>query len=309
MCGGRGAQPRLGRTSVAVNKAAVDIGSNTVRLLVVDDEGNDLERRYVVTGLGRGVDRTRSFRPDAVAHSLEVLADYAAVIQQHGASAVRAVATSATRDAEDGAAFLDAAEQVLGIRPEVISGEEEARLAFRASRLGDPGPAPVLAIDVGGGSTEFMYGSDAPDYVTSVDIGSVRLTDRLLSERPAAEAVDAARTEVDRAFLEVAVPGPIGTTVGVDGTFTTLATMVQAVPYHTPVPGAVLTRDEVTAQIDRLALLTLDEIEGLPGIDPARAPVILGGAVIVERAMAKAGVDEVVVSGHDLLDGIAASIQ
>lgn len=289
--------------------AAVDIGTNTVRLLIVDDEGHDLERRYVVTGLGRGVDRTYAFRAESVAHSLAVLRDYREAIDRLGATAVRAVATSATRDVSDGDEFLDAAERTLGVRPEVISGEEEAALSFEGSLRGGLGEPPILAIDVGGGSTEFVYGSDAPGYVSSVDMGSVRLTDRALPDRPATEnQLAAARAEVDRTFAQVQPPGSIGTAVGVGGTFTTLATLSRGVPYRSSVHGEVLTRQDVGLLVDRLGRLTVAETAALTGIDPARAPVILGGAIVVERAMAAARLDEVMVSEHDLLDGIALSV-
>ncbi len=288
--------------------AAVDIGTNTVRLLVLDDRGRDLERRYVVTGLGRDVDRTQAFRADSVAHSLGVLRDYRDAIERHGATEVRAVATSATRDVRDGDAFLDAAERMLGVRPEVISGEEEARLSFQGSLRGEVGEPPILAIDVGGGSTEFIYGSEAPEYLISADMGSVRLTERSLPDRPAFDHLPLARKEAGRAFEDVQPPGPIGTAVGVGGTFTTLATLSRRLPYRTSVQGEVLSRADVEVLVHRLATLTIAETAALVGIDPERAPVILGGAIVVDRAIAAVGIDELVVSEHDLLDGIALSL-
>lgn len=289
--------------------AAVDIGTNTVRLLVIDGDGNDLERRYVVTGLGRGVDRTRAFRSDSVAHSLGVLHDYREAIDRHGATAVRVVATSATRDVTDGDAFLDAAERMLGVRPEVISGEEEAALSFRGSLRGGLGEPPIMAIDVGGGSTEFIYGGEAPEYLISADMGSVRLSERSLPDRPAFDHLALARKEADRAFEDVQPPGPVGTAIGVGGTFTTLVTLSLRVPHHTSAQGEVLSREDVEQMVTRLARLTIAETAALTGIDPARAPVILGGAIVVERAMAAVAIDEVMVNEHDLLDGIALSVE
>ena len=288
--------------------AAVDIGTNTVRLLVLDDDGRDLERRYVVTGLGRGVDRTHAFRADSVAHSLGVLRDYRDAIDRHGATAVRVVATSATRDVDDGEAFLDAAERMLGVRPEIITGEEEAALSFHGSMRGDTGKGPLLAIDVGGGSTEFVYGSNEPEYLVSVDMGSVRLTERSLPLRPAFDDLPLARKEADRAFEDVQPPGPISTAVGVGGTFTTLATLSLRVPHGTSAQGEMLSGEDARQLVTRLARLTVAETAALTGIDPARAPVILGGAVVVERAMAAVGLDQVMVSEYDLLDGIALSV-
>ena len=290
-------------------RAAVDIGTNTVRLLVVDDEGNDLERRYVVAGLGRGVDATRTFQPEAVERALDTLAEYREAIDRHGATAIRAVATSATRDVVDGEAFLDAAESALGVRPEVISGEAEAVLSFAGGTRGVVESPPALVIDVGGGSTEFVYGSDSPEYATSINMGSVRITERTLPDRPASpQQVAAARVEADRELSTVDLPGPVGTSVGVGGTFTTLATLNRGLPYNTSVEGERLTFADVGLLIDRLAALTIEGTAALEGIDPARAPVILGGAIVVERAMAAAGLDEVLVTEHDLLDGIAMSL-
>ena len=290
-------------------RAAVDIGTNTVRLLVVDDEGNDLERRYVVAGLGRGVDATRTFQPEAVERALDTLAGYREAIDRHGATAIRAVATSATRDVVDGEAFLDAAESALGVRPEVISGEAEAVLSFAGGTRGVVESPPALVIDVGGGSTEFVYGSDSPEYATSINMGSVRITERTLPDRPASpQQVAAARVEADRELSTVDLPGPVGTSVGVGGTFTTLATLNRGLPYNTSVEGERLTSADVGLLIARLAELTIEGTAALEGIDPARAPVILGGAIVVERAMAAAGLDEVLVTEHDLLDGIAMSL-
>lgn len=288
--------------------AAIDIGSNTVRLLIVNDAGGDVERRYVVTGLGRGVDRTRKFRSDSVAHSLGVLRDYRESIEQHGVTAFRAVATSATRDATDGDAFLDAAENILGVRPEVITGEEEAGLSFQGSLRGDHGAPPYLVIDVGGGSTEFVYGISEPEYASSVDMGSVRLTERVLSDRPATDLLRLARKEADHAFAGLSLPERIGTALGVGGTFTTLVTLDRRLPYTEVVEGETLARDQVEDLIGRLARLTVAETAALTGIDPDRAPVILGGAVVVERAMAAAGLGSIVASEFDLLDGMALAL-
>jgi exopolyphosphatase / guanosine-5'-triphosphate,3'-diphosphate pyrophosphatase len=284
---------------------AIDIGSNTVRLLILDEQGNDLERRYVVTGLGRGVDQARAFRSDSVAHSLGVLRDYRGAIDRHGVTSFRAVATSATRDVTDGGAFLDAAERILGRRPEVIEGDEEARLSFLGSLRGGHGAPPYLVIDLGGGSTEFVYGVAQPEHSRSVDMGSVRLTERVLTERPATDLLRMARKEADHAFAALEFPGAIGTGVGVGGTFTTLVTLDRRLPYAEIVEGETLTRDQIGALIDRLARVTVAETAAFTGVDPARAPVILGGAIVAERAMAAVGLDEVVASDYDLLDGIA----
>lgn len=288
--------------------AALDIGTNTVRLLVVDDAGNDLARASVITGLGRGVDSVRRFHPDAVEATLSVLGEYRERLDHLGVERIRAVATSATRDATDGPAFLDAARDVLGVRPEVISGEEEARLAFAGGTMALDLDQPALVIDIGGGSTEFVFGEDQPEYEISTHIGSVRLTERTLPDRPASAAdIAAARTEADRVLADVALPGVVGAGIGVGGTWTTLVTMTLEWPDGTPVHGEELTRVEVTGLIDRLAGLSIEETARLEGLHPARAPVILGGAIVAERAMAVADLDSVTVSMTDILDGIVAS--
>ena len=290
-------------------RAAVDIGTNTVRLLVVDGEGRDLERRYVVTGLGRGVDISGTFRADSVAHTLDVLGEYRETIDRLGAAATRAVATSATRDVSDGETFLDAAERVLGLRPEVISGQEEATLSFLGGVRGGLGAPPTLVIDVGGGSTEFVYGAEAPEYATSIDIGSVRLTDRRLPDRPVIDdQLTAARTQADTDFSTVVLPGSVATAIGVGGTFTSLATLAMDLPRDARVHGTRLSSEDVTTLVGVLAGMTIAETEQLSALDPARAPVILGGAIVVERAMVVAGLDAIAVTEHDLLDGIVLSI-
>lgn len=292
-----------------MTRAAIDIGTNTVRLLILDDRGRDLERRYVVTGLGRGVDTSRAFRADSVSRTLAVLGDYREAMDQRGVTSLRAVATSATRDVTDGKDLLDAAETILGVRPEVISGEDEAALSFLGGTAREVGTPPLLVIDVGGGSTEFVYGGDEPEFAISTDMGSVRLTERALPNRPASpDQVATALAEADRAFTDVVLPGSIGTAVGVGGTFTALVTLSRGLPYTAWVHGEVLTRRDLEVLIETLARLTIEGTAALDGIDPARAPMILGGAIAVERAMAAVGIDGIVVSEHDLLDGIALSI-
>ncbi|GMQ85408.1 MAG: Ppx/GppA phosphatase family protein [Acidimicrobiia bacterium] len=290
-------------------RAAVDIGTNTVRLLVVDGEGRDLERRYVVTGLGRGVDTAGAFRADSVAHTLDVLGEYRETIRRLGAVATRAVATSATRDASDGERFLAAAEGVLGLRPELISGQEEATLSFFGGVSGGLGGPPSLVIDVGGGSTEFVFGDEAPEYATSVDIGSVRLTERTLVDRPVIDdQLATARSHADGEFASLALPGSASTAIGVGGTFTSLATLMLDRSPDTRVHGTRLSGDDVARLVDLLSGLSIAETEQLSALDPARAPVMLGGAVVVERAMVAAGLDAVFVTEHDLLDGIVLSM-
>jgi exopolyphosphatase/guanosine-5'-triphosphate,3'-diphosphate pyrophosphatase len=212
-----------------MRSAAVDIGTNTARILVARTSGTGLplealRRLAVVTRLGQGVDAARTLSVESVRRTLSALADFASVARSLDAPIVDAVATSAVRDASDRDAFLDAAAEVLGVRPRVIDGAEEAALTFRGVASGVASDGPFLAMDLGGGSTEFVFGRDSPEYAVSIDIGSVRLTERRLGRLPAPfAAIAGAREEVDRLFAGVAVPSLPKTAVGVGGTFTSLA--------------------------------------------------------------------------------------
>jgi exopolyphosphatase / guanosine-5'-triphosphate,3'-diphosphate pyrophosphatase len=286
-----------------MSRAAIDIGTNSMRLLVVDDDGRDLVRVARVTGLGHGVDADRRLGSDAVERTLLVFGDFARSCEEFGVDRMRAVATSATRDAENRDEFLDRAETVLGIRPEVISGQQEAELAYLGATAGREGESVV--VDIGGGSTEFVTRSGTVQ-ATSIDIGSVRLTDRLLPDRPADfDALEAASAHVERLFRSVRRAGD-SVVIGVAGTWTSLAAIEQG--REGSVHDMVIRRLTADRLVGRLASLTVEQTAALPGLDPARAPVILGGAVIAREAMRALGTDEVVVSERDLLDGIVAGL-
>lgn len=294
--------------------AAVDIGTNSTRLLVAEGSPDGLrpiERRVVVTGLGRGVDATGRLDGEAIGRTVGVLAAYGTALRTAGAERVLAVATSATRDAANRDDFLDAAERVLGVRPEVISGDVEARLSFRGATAGLSGPPPYLVIDPGGGSTEFVFGGAAPESVASIDIGSVRITERVLPDRPASTPdLLAAASSVEATFRSVDLPGTPGTVVGVGGTFTSLAAIVLDLPRYDrlQVHHSVLTLDGLAALVGHLAGMTVEETAAIPSLDPARAPVILGGAIVAEAALRRSGRREVTVSEADILDGIALGL-
>ena len=294
--------------------AAVDIGTNTARLLVADvGEGRvvDLERRAEVVALGEGVDRSGRLSEAAVGRAVVLLAEYAAVVSRYQVGAIRVVATSATRDAANATSFLDAAEQVLGRRPEVIDGGEEAALSFRGALSAFPGPGPTLVIDPGGGSTEFVIGGHEPVAVNSIDIGSVRLTERLLPERPAtAERVGVATAAVASMFAEVTIPIPPARAIGVAGTFTSLAavSLGLAVYDRTLVHGAILTLEDLDGLVSLLSGLTVEETAALPSLQPGRAPVLLGGAVVAREAVRRSGLGWVTVSESDLLDGVVLGL-
>ena len=293
--------------------AAVDIGTNTVRLLIVDrdrvtNRSTLVHRRSVVTRLGEDVDRRRRLDHAAIERVLAVLRSYRATIDSQGVEATGAVATSAVRDAANGEQFLEAAERDLGVRPRLISGRAEARLSFLGVRSGLDIESPMLVIDPGGGSTEFVVGDSEPDYAVSVDIGSVRLTERHLVKRPAAMGdLDGARADLDRLLNAVELPVTPRAVVGVGGTFTSLAAILLDLPEYDSVAvhGAsfpVEAFDEIAA---RLAGLTVAETAAIPSLDPARAPVLLGGAMVAARALRHVGASRAVVSEADILDGIA----
>lgn len=284
-------------------RAGIDIGTNSMRLLVVDDDGSDLARIARVTGLGRGVDATRRFDQDAVNRTIAVFDEFGRLCESYGADRRRAVATSATRDAEDREDFLDRAAVALGVRPEVISGEAEAELALLGAGIGRVDD--IVVVDIGGGSTEFVYRGGAVKAV-SIDIGSVRLTDRLLPDRPATyDAVEAAIAHVEELFMKVEVPDGRNV-VGVAGTWTSLAAI--AVGKEGSVHDMILDRLSLDRLVGRLAGLTVAETADLPGLDPARAPVILAGAVIAREAMRRLDATEVTISERDLLDGVVAGL-
>jgi exopolyphosphatase/guanosine-5'-triphosphate,3'-diphosphate pyrophosphatase len=297
-----------------VKVGAVDIGTNTMRLLVAEVDRDRivwLDRRTTVTALGRGVDATGRLAADAMARTIDVLAGYGAAMDDARVEKRRAVATSATRDAANREEFLDGARAALGVRPDVIGGEEEASLAFAGATRQLPGEPPFVVIDIGGGSTEFVYGEDQPSYRVSLDVGTVRLSDRILTDRPATpDQMARAADHVAELFESVVLPSTPGTVVGVAGTFTSLSAISQDLPAYDPgrVHGSILTAVRLAELGLYLSLLTVAETAAIPSMDPARAPVILAGAVIAEQAVRVCGVPQVMVSEHDVLDGLALAI-
>lgn len=293
---------------------AVDIGTNSMRLLVAEVEGGEvgwLDRRTTVTGLGSGVDSTGRLGETPMHRTIEVLARYGEALTAAGVVASRAVATSATRDADNRGEFLDRAEQALGIRPEVISGDEEAGLAFSGATRATELSPPYVVIDIGGGSTEFVFGREAISYRQSIDIGSVRMTDRVLPERPApVEQLAVAQNLAAEMLGAVELPAVPNGVIGVAGTFTSLSAISQDLPAYDParVHGSTLTVSRIAELVLYLSLLSEEETAAIPSLDPARAPVLLAGAVVAEEAVRRTGSDEVVVSEHDSLDGIALSV-
>jgi exopolyphosphatase/guanosine-5'-triphosphate,3'-diphosphate pyrophosphatase len=286
-----------------VRLAAVDIGTNSMRLLIAEDIAGSLVElgRWVrVTGLGRGVDATGRLDPGAVDRTLLALAEFGGRMSKMGVERRRAVATSASRDAANAGDFLDRAELALEVRPEVITGGEEARLSYLGAVSSLPPEEAYVVVDIGGGSTEFVSAQGG----RSIDIGSVRLTERALPDRPAGEEELAkARALVTEIFQPVAPS--TARLVGVAGTWTSLAGIKRGV---FDVHHAELTRSDVAGLVARLAAMTVEQTAALPGFDPARAPVILAGAVLAEGAMDALAAERALISEQDLLDGVVASL-
>lgn len=279
----------------------VDIGTNSMRLLITD--GVDEFGRWVeVTGLGKGVDQTGRLSQAAIEATVSVLERYGKTMDEALTGRRLAIATSASRDAANREAFFDRCEEALGVRPTLISGEEEARLAFEGASSGLRVSGPLLVSDIGGGSTEVVWDAGS----VSADIGSVRLTDRVLNERPAA-ADDVAEARSLVRLLLAEVPDVSGRLVGVAGTWTSLAAIDLDLPAYDRerVHGHVMARERLESLVRSLSGLTLKETEAIPSLDPKRAPVILAGAVVAAAVMEHLDASEVIVSERDTLDGAA----
>lgn len=291
----------------------VDIGTNTVRLLVADVDGVsvvDVHRESVVVGLGTGVDTAGRFDPEAVARALASIERFGHLLDASGVVRRRAVATSASRDAADSGEVLARMAGVLGVEPEVVTGAEEAALSFLGATTGLPGASPVLVIDPGGGSTEFVVGGASGFDAVSIDIGSVRLTERSLPDRPAhATQVDDARRHV-RSLLTGVPRAEAARVIGVGGTFTTLAAIDLGLAVHDRqrVHGTVVGLDRLDAIVEHLAGLTVEETAAIPSLESGRAPVLLAGAVVAAEAVRHTGHPQVTVSETDLLDGMALEV-
>jgi exopolyphosphatase/guanosine-5'-triphosphate,3'-diphosphate pyrophosphatase len=284
---------------------AVDIGTNSMRLLITDGVV-ELGRWVEVTGLGSGIDATGRLADDAIGRTISVLGRYGALMDDRNVSARKAIATSASRDASNRDSFFDQAEVALGVRPTLITGDEEARLAYLGATSEEVKDQPLLVSDIGGGSTEFVTSHGS----VSVDIGSVRLTERSLPERPSSEDnLSAARELVLAQFAGVDV-GPVRTLVGVAGTWTSLGAMALGLPSYDRdlVHGTTLTRDGLEDLIGRLASMSVEETATIPSLDPKRAPVILAGAVVAAAVLDSVGVGEATISERDTLDAVAAEL-
>ena len=307
--------------------AGIDCGTNSIRLLVADvHDGSltDIDRRMEVVRLGQGVDRTGRIAPDALERTLAAAARYADVCRSLGVERLRFVATSATRDAENRADFVDGVRAALSVEPEVIGGEEEAELSFRGaiSTLGGHHPGPFLVVDIGGGSTELVLGTTSPVAVASMDVGCVRLTERhLTDDPPSIDQIAAASRDVGDALDAAGRRVPFGraaTLVGLAGSVTTVtAHALDLEEYDAQViDGTVLPVDRVLTSCRTLLAMSRSRRARLPFMHPGRVDVIGAGALIwsdvitrvrVEVARAGGRLATVVTSEHDILDGITLS--
>jgi exopolyphosphatase / guanosine-5'-triphosphate,3'-diphosphate pyrophosphatase len=328
-----------------VRVAAVDCGTNSLRLLIADVDPQaglltDVDRRMEIVRLGQGVDATGRLSPQALERTFRVLEGYASEITSTSAAAIRMVATSATRDAANAAEFVGGVTRILGVAPEVLSGGDEANLSFigataefasakvegpagpppsAAQRLREPPPPPYLVVDIGGGSTEFVVGADEPDAAVpvaalSVDIGCVRMTERHLhTDPPQPGEISAATADIDAALDEVAAKVPVTgarTLIGLAGSVTTLAGIALGLSAYDP--GATHHATMSAARVHEIAgdLLsqTHQQRARIPVMHPGRVDVIGAGALVLDRVMTRFGFGDVVVSEHDILDGIAWSL-
>jgi exopolyphosphatase / guanosine-5'-triphosphate,3'-diphosphate pyrophosphatase len=299
--------------------AAVDMGTNSTRLLVADVDGHGrdaklvtVERRTQITRLGQGVDRDRTLQREAIERTLSALREYRGVIDELGVERVRATATSAARDASNRDELFDPTERVLGVRPELLAGEAEARLEFLGATAGLTEPGPYLVVDVGGGSTELIVGTDEPEGLCSVDIGCVRLTEQFLhSDPPTAEELSQAVSVVRDQLADVGRQLPAArlapTLIGTAGTVWTLAAIELGVDAARSdvIDHFRLTKDAAEDVFRTLATEPVAQRRHNPGLEPGRVDVIVGGAIVVVSVMRHWGFESLLVSEADILDGLA----
>ena len=302
--------------------AAIDCGTNSTRLLVVGPDGETLERLMQITRLGKDVDRTGILAPEAIERTVAVLRDYRRVMDRHGVSGARITATSAARDAANREDFFSTAEEAVGARPELLGGDEEARLSFAGATASlDPDDGPFLVVDIGGGSTEFAVGP-APDGdrltpagAISVDVGCVRISERFLHrDPPSPEELVQALSVVDSYLDDVAREVPEVTDavrlVGLAGTVSTVAAVEIGKDYDRElIHHFVLTRAAAEDVFRTLATEKRVDRIANPGLEEARADVIVGGCLILVAIMRHFGFGQCLVSEDDILDGLVMSLR
>ncbi|WP_423833381.1 exopolyphosphatase [Streptomyces manipurensis] len=308
--------------------AGIDCGTNSIRLLVADcdpatGELVELDRRMTIVRLGQGVDRTGRLAPEALERTFAACREYAGIIKELGAERVRFVATSASRDAENREDFVRGVVEILGVEPEVISGDQEAEFSFtgatRELAAHEHLARPFLVVDIGGGSTEFVVGDDHVRAARSVDVGCVRMTERhlvvdgVVTDPPSEEQIAAVRADIEAALDLAAETVPLAearTLVGLAGSVTTLAGIALGLPAYesSAIHHSRISREQVREITERMLTSTHDERAAIPVMHPGRVDVIGAGALVLLAIMERTGAEEVVVSEHDILDGIAWSV-
>lgn len=303
-------------TKATAPVAAIDCGTNSTRLLVSSD-GETLERLMTITRLGAGVDATGRLAPEAIQRVMDALSEYRRVMDSFGVEKVRMTATSAARDAENSAEFFDAAEAIVGVRPELLSGADEALLSFQGATAElDPADGPFLVVDIGGGSTEFAYGTTEAEGMLSTDMGCVRFTEKYILHDPAepeelVAALSVAQVHVDDVLLEIPESKNARVLVGLAGTVSSTAMIEQGIAAYDrdKVHHFVLTKDAAEDVFRTLASENRAERMGNPGMEEGRVDVIVGGLCVLVTIMRKYGFEQCLVSEADILDGLALSIR
>jgi exopolyphosphatase/guanosine-5'-triphosphate,3'-diphosphate pyrophosphatase len=301
---------------VSERVAAIDCGTNSIRLLIadlVDGQLVEVDRRMTIVRLGQGVDATGAFAPEALARVFKTCEDFASVLQSRAVSRIRFVATSAARDVSNRDEFFAGVRARLGVDPEIISGTEEAELSFRGATTSLDLPAPYLVADIGGGSTELVLGNaHGVIAAESLDIGSVRLTERYVTTDPISPAELAAIIrDVDALLDSTTVPlSQTRALIGVAGTCTTVAAVALGLPEYdrTAVHHARLSADQLRRATTWLTTSSRADRAAVHSIHPGRVDVIGAGAVILERLFNHLALEEAVISEHDILDGVALSL-
>ena len=298
--------------------AAIDCGTNSIRLLIADISNEifkEVVRSMEVVRLGQGVDKNKSFHPDAIKRTLDAVEMFSEVIASKGVERIRFCATSATRDATNRSLFTDGVRGILGVEVEVIPGEEEAMLSFNgATKELMQSDAPYLVVDIGGGSTEFVFGSNKVENAKSVNIGCVRMSERHFTSQPAAmDQVARAIIDIDSAIAQAASVVPIlnaKTLVAVAGTATTVAAAALELKDYDRhlIHLARISADKVHKVSDMFQSMNKDEIANLGYMHPGRVDVITAGSLVLSRVMAATGAREFVASESDILDGMAWSL-
>ena len=297
--------------------AAIDVGTNSTRLLVAEEVGDgfrSIDRRMTITRLGQGVGERRVLAPEALQRTLATIADYAAACGEYGVTKLRVTGTSAVRDAHNREEFFDGVRKLTGSEPELLTGEAEARATFLGTLSDLDETGPVLVVDIGGGSTELIAGAGVPESIVSLDVGCVRMLEKHLhSDPPTTEELDALRADVTellqgaKAMLDVP---PGARMIGVAGTVTQLATLKAGIPVYDPDVNhhSVLSHGDVRLLARRLASLPYDKRKAVKGLEAGRVDVIVAGAAILQCVMEVFDAAEILVSEKDILDGLVIEL-